>query len=388
MTTTRRAFMKTAGLGAGAVAMMPLSSAFAQARADRLIVVSNGGGDGIPPSMTLIDPDRLEVALTLEAPASFSFPATRWAYKRDVLWGGYNGFAAGFSLETGEKVAEVATEANQNYTELTPDGAHLIVAARSNHRILKIDARRGAGFGTIVGMIQHYEGSQPCDMTMLADGSLCFTPDREGDTVSVFRIDPFELVATLPVESMTAEPLEPFMATVSPRGDYLFVENAQGDGSESIIDISNPAQPVEVKRLTQADGLGLGAITDEFTPDGRYCVIICRGSNELTVVDVDRLEVRGSVPLPEGSNPVAGTFMPEGDRMFLPLPGRDAVAVISVPAFEIETLVPVGGRPMGAAYVENPAPQQQGMAIPLGVHMHDPRVWPENCPDRCCGPIV
>ena len=251
------------------------------------------------------------MALTLEAPASFSFPATRWAFKCDVLWGGYRGYAAGFSLETGEKVAEVATDSNQNYTELTPDGTHLIVAARYIHKILKIDARSGTpGFGPVVSEVPHYEGSQPCDMTMLADGSYCFTPDRTGNTASVFRIDPFGVVATLPLESMTDEPLEPFMATVSPRGDYLFVENAQGDSSESIIDISNPAQPFEVKRLTQADGLGLGALTDEFTPDGRYCVIICRGSNELTVVDVERLEVRGSVPMPEGANSIAGTFTP------------------------------------------------------------------------------
>ena len=59
MSATRRVFMKTAGLGAGAVAMMPLSAAFAQVRADSLIVVSNGGGDDTPPSMSLLDPDRL-----------------------------------------------------------------------------------------------------------------------------------------------------------------------------------------------------------------------------------------------------------------------------------------------------------------------------------------
>ena len=168
-------------------------------------------------------------------------------------------------------------------------------------------------------------------MTMLADGSYAFTPDRGGDTVSVFSLDPFELVVTAPLERLGEEPLQPFMATVSPRGDMLFVENAR-DNSVSAIDVRDPARPVEVRRFLVADGLlAEGAITDEFSPDGRYNCIICRGASALTVVDVDRLEIIGQVPFPEGSNPLAGTFTPAGNRMFVPLPGRDAVAVVSVP---------------------------------------------------------
>ena len=208
-----------------------------------------------------------------------------------------------------------------------------------------------------------------------------------GDAVSVFRIDPFELVATIPLERMGEEPLEPYMATVSPRADYLFVENARGEGSESILDIGNPERPVEIRRLTQADGLGVNPLTSEFTPDGRYNLIICRNSSELSIVDCNLLEIVDHVALPEGSNPIAGTFTPAGDRLFVPLPGRDAVAVVAVPAFEVEALVPVGARPLGAAYVENPMPERQGLNIPLGAALATGRAFPADCPDRCCGPV-
>src|SRR4051812_18474474 len=107
MINTRREVLKWAGAGSGAVALGSLGSLFAATVADRMIVVSNGGGSGVPPSMTLIDPDTLDVLVTLSAAGAFSFPATRWAIRRDIMWGGYQEKIAGFSLATGEQVAAV-----------------------------------------------------------------------------------------------------------------------------------------------------------------------------------------------------------------------------------------------------------------------------------------
>jgi hypothetical protein len=389
MSSTRREFVRIAGGGIGAVALAPLASAFAQTGSDPLIVVSNGGDANNPTSMTLIHPRTLDVLLSIEAPFSFSFPATRWAFRRDTVWGGAGTGVHGFNISSAEAIAAIDTGSRQNYTELTPSGDYVITAARYAHKVVKMDARPGTpDLGRIVGEATLYEGAQPCDMTMLQDGSYCFTPDRGGDTVSVFAVEPFAHAASVPLERLGEEPLEPYMATVSPRGDFLFVENARGDGSESILDVRDPTQPTEVARLTQADGLGLGAITSEFTPDGQFNCIICRNSSDLTVVNVDQLAVVGRVAFPEGSNPVAGTFTPSGDRFFVPLPGRDAVAVVSVPAFEVEQLVPVGPRPLGAVYLENPVPQRQGLNVPLGNSLEAPRVWPADCPDPCCGVIT
>ena len=386
MINTRRQILQWTGAGAGAVALGSLGSVFAATGADRMIVVSNGGGTGVPPSMTLLDPDTLDVLVTVSAPGAFSFPATRWAFSRDIVWGGYQEKIAGFSLATGEQVAAVETKSSQNYTEVTPDGRFVLSAARFVDKIFKV-AAGGPKLGGTVEVIDHYQGAGSCDMTITADGKYAFTPDRMGEAVSTFEVDPLKKVATVPVERRGTMPLEPYMATVSPRGDYLFVENARGDGSESVFDIRNPLRPVEVVRWDQSDGLGTNPLTDEFTPDGRFNLIMNRGSSDLTVVDVDQLRIRGRVVLPDGSNPMTGVFTPEGTRFFVPLPGRDAVAVVAVPEFEVAQMIPVGTRPMGAVYVENPLPRRQGMVTPLGSALETGRIFPVDCPDKCCGPV-
>lgn len=387
MSGTRRDFIQLMGAVVGAAALGRVSSTFAQIGADRLIVVSNGGGENVPPSMTLIHPDTLEVIRTLSASTSFAFPATRWASARDIIWGGVPQKIAGISLATGAEVAAIETTSRQHYTELTPDGRFVLAAARFEDKLYKIDARPDvANSARVVEVADHYPDSNPCDITLLADGTYAFTPDRLGETVSVFSVNPLAKVATLALERRGEEPLEPFMATVSPRGDYLLVENARGAGSESIIDVRNPNSPQEVARLAQADGLGSNPLTSEITPDGRFGVVICRGSSDLAVIDLDALAIQGRVALPENSNPIAGTFTPEGNRMFVPLPGRDAVAVVSVPEFEVTAILPVGTRPLGAVYLEAPTPERQGMLTPLGTALAAGREeWPANCPDPCCG---
>ena len=293
--------MQWMGAGVGAAALSRISATFAQAGADRLIVVSNGGSEDVPPSMTLINPDTLEVLRALSASASFAFLATRWASARDIIWGGVPQKIAGISLATGAEVAAVAIESRQNYTELTPDGRHLLSAARFDDKLYKIDARPDVPDAErVLEVADHYAGSNPCDMTSLADGSYAFTPDRLGETVSVFSVDPLAKVATLAMERRGEEPLEPFMATVSPRGDYLLVENARGAGSESIIDVRDPNSPREAVRFAQDDGLGTNPLTSEITPDGRFGLVICRGSSDVTVIDLDathRLRPRPGNPV-------------------------------------------------------------------------------------------
>jgi len=172
MITTRRSFVKLAGLGMGATMMAPYHQALAAA--GRMVVISNGGDSdaGIGASMTLIDPETLDVLVTLSAPGSLTFPASRWDYTRDIIWGGTREKVVGYSLTTGEEVATVPTESRQNYTELTPDGRFLLNAARFTATLHKIDARPDlpTGMSRIVEIADHYDGSNPCDMNILANG--------------------------------------------------------------------------------------------------------------------------------------------------------------------------------------------------------------------------
>lgn len=248
-------------------------------------------------------------------------------------------------------------------------------------------------FGRVVAEFRTYRGASPCDMTMTPGGRYGYAPDRGGDTLTTFHLDSFKQASRIQVKSNTGAPLEPYMATASPSGNVLFVENAivpggSPTGSESIFDLSEPDRPVEVARLSARDGLGVGPITSGVSLDGRYGLVICRDSSELSVIDTRSLSVVETIKFPDGSNPLTGTFAfdGEGETFFVPLPGRDAVAAVRVPTFTVE-LIPVGARPMNAVYLETPLPNRQMTFAPQGVALAAGRTFPAGCLDRCCGPL-
>jgi len=393
---SRRSFLEGVVGGAALLALGPWRFASAQGASPRdLIVVSNNGG----PSVTLIDPASLEALATLPLAGAFSFPATRWDPERDLIWSGFaeSGSVDAFRLSTGRRVAHVATGSKQNYTELTPDGAALLVAARDRDRLLRVDADpASATFGTILGQLDQPAGSQPCDVTMRKAGDYAYLPDRGRDTLTTVDVAALRVASRLQLERRAGGgPLEPYMATVSPTGNVLFVENAvvsggSPTGSESIFDLADPAHPREVARLSTGDGLGRMPLTSEITPDGRFGMVICRESDEVSVIDTQALKVVATVPFPSGSHPVAGTFLYGGDAgstMFVPLPGRDAVAAIDVPGFRVRKLIPVGPRPVGAVFLKAPLPERPRARAELGAALADGRAFPEGCPDPCCGPV-
>lgn len=390
----RRTFLKLSATGAAAVAVGQLGLSFAQEGRRDLIVVSNAGGDD-GPSVSVIDPASLEVIATLPLAGSFALPATRWDFERDLIWTGSGESVVAHGLSTGEQVAEIPTGSSQNYTEITPDGRWVIDAARFEDEYLKIGADPGRDdFGQVVARFSTYEGASPCDMTMTSDGRYAYAPDRGGDTVSVVRTDPFERVAVIPMERFDDAPLEPYMATVSPTDNVLLVENAiveggSQTGSESIFDLANPESPLEIARLSTEDRLGIGPITSEITADGRWGLVICRDSSELSILDLGALSVAETIGFPEGSNPLTGTFSQgvRGEFFFVPLPGRDAVAVVSVADFEIVSLIPVGVRPLGVVYLQASLPERAELHRPLGLALASGRTFPTGCPDRCCGPV-
>jgi YVTN family beta-propeller protein len=398
---SRRAFLRTAVGGALVLALAPWRlAAGASGGARDLVVVSNHGGGGSHggPSVTLIDPGTLDVLATVPLAGAFSFPATRWDPKRDLIWSGFAeaGAVDAFRLSTGKRVAHVPTESNQNYTELTPDGSAVVVAARFRDRLLKVAADPAAAdFGSVLARLDQPRGSQPCDVTVRSSGDYAYVPDRGTDTVTTLDVASFEVVSRVRVHRRGGPgPLEPYMATVSPTGNVLFVENAvvagaSQTGSESIFDLTDPERPREVARLSSVDGLGRMPLTSEITPDGRYGMVICRDSDEVSVVDTSTLKVVTNVTFPAGSHPVAGTFLygDGGSTLFVPLPGRDAVAAVGVPDFRVRKLIPVGPRPVGVVFLEAPLPDRPQARVELGAALAEGRTFPAGCPDPCCGSV-
>lgn len=329
-------------------------------------------------------------------PGAFSFPATRWDPARDLVWSGFAepGAVVAYSLSSGARVARVATGSGQNYCELTPDGSALLVAARSANRfvLLAADPER-AELGAELAAWDDEPGSEPCDVTLHPNGAYAYAPDRGNGSVVALALPALDPLSRTPMAAAGGAAPVPYMATASPAGDTLLVELATApgwpDGGEAIFDLADPAHPVEVARLGPGDGLGRVPLTSEISPDGRYGMVVCRDSSEVSVIDLEARRVAASVALPDGSNPVTGTFAagPGADTFFVPLPGRDAVAAITVPGFRLAKLIPVGQRPVGIVALRAAVPDRAGSREPLGVALASGRAFPPGCPDPCCGEV-
>jgi YVTN family beta-propeller protein len=141
---------------------------------------------------------------------------------------------------------------------------------------------------------------------------------------------------------------KPFMGTVSWNGRYWTVETNQGDGGGVIVySLKNPMAPEQLAVLGKAQGLGTNPHTDEFTPDGRYDLVIDNGSSQVSVIDLAKLKVVKNIQLPEGSAPTVGAFSPDGTKFYVSLTKKDAVAVIDVAKQDLLRTIPIGTAPAG-----------------------------------------
>ena len=71
----------------------------------------------------------------------------------------------------------------------------------------------------------------------------------------------------------------------------------------------------------------------------------------------------------------------------MPLPGRDAVAAVRLPAFEVAELIPVGPQPLGVVYLRAPVPARDQLSLPVGAALASGRTFSPDCHHRCCGAL-
>jgi len=326
---------------------------------ERPTVFVSNTGDG---SVTIIDAASQSVVERRPIGLASSFPSNQFTPQLtgaagDPLWLNVGDGVRAVSAGSLGELAQFDTGSGANWQEQTPDGSHLLISAREpTHAQFRLDADPASEtFGEVTGEIDRTpeggrgdnEGPGPCDVTVHPDGEYAYVPDLFGDTLTVLDIEGFEIETQVEVEQRGGVPPEPWMGTAAWDGDRLLVENNEGEaGSESIWDVSDPADPVELARLTPEDGVGDGPLTSEIGPDSAFGYVFTPGTNDVTVVDIEAEEVETRLDL--GDSAFVGTWDPAREFLYVPIQARDEVAVIDAADREITTRIDVGSEPYGA----------------------------------------
>jgi YVTN family beta-propeller protein len=331
--------------------------------------------------ITCSEKDRRDVGFT------HSWPANQYDGHPAWWWTGLSGEVVGVKakaslspLDNANNVVLVDTynvpgrpESGSNFIGISPDGRTAWNSAREVDLIQEIDTDPDSPtFGTILTEIfvpdQDPDSVQtatrgaarPCDATITPDGRFFLEPDLAGESLTVVDTWTKQIIhQVLPEPAFEDEKILPFMATTN--GKIVLVENLEGDNTYDIWDVSNlPAAPVHLKKLTQADGIGVNAQTSEFTPDGRFAYLIMNGApsgnpedaSRLDVLDVVEgsptyLEVVNSIELPENCRASTGDFSNDGRYFFVNCNGSDELAVVDSLSETVVTTVEVGGGPRG-----------------------------------------
>lgn len=360
----RRMLQSSAAAGATAAT----AGCFGEDDGDRPTVYVFNTGDR---TLSAIDAEADELLATTFIGATASFPSNQYTPdlvtdENGVLWLNVEGGVLGVNARSLETVTEIETGFGPNYPIVTAGGEHLLIAAGGttsmdadpdeveDHLVLRVDADPDSdSFGEVTGEIARgYAG--PCDMTSGPDGEYVFVTDIADDVLAVFRTDPFEVAAEVEVEQGIGENPLPFMCTASFDGEFLTVENGEGElgpdaerlGSESVWDISDPENPEELVRLTEDDGLGDGPVTSEIAPDGEAAYVFTPGSEDVTVIDLGALEVSHRIDV--GGAALAGSWGPNREKLYVPVQTADEVAVIDHEERERVATVEVSSAPVGA----------------------------------------
>jgi DNA-binding beta-propeller fold protein YncE len=290
------------------------------------------------------------------------WPANQYVGSTHWWWTGQtNGTVKGFEFRREDSLETMVTDPDRtitvdtyitqgrpdkgsNFAGVTPNGKTVWNSAREVDEIQEIDADPNSRtFGQILTRIDvplsakastpttTAGAMRPCDMSITPDGKFLFEPDLGGETVTAVDIRTRQVSDQLQLIPLSQAPearVRPFMLTTN--GEIALVENLEG--TYAIIDVTDPYNLREIKRLTQADGVGVTPETSEFTPDGKYAYLIANGSPSvpgvISVLDLATLTIPKQISLPPGCRPYAGDFSADGQHFFVDCSGSNSVAVI------------------------------------------------------------
>ena len=245
------------------------------------------------------------------------------------------------SLREGRELHRIAGLHEPHNLTFSPDGGTLYVSNLGANFVsaidletLRADAPLVVGTGRASASLQTEDEHQGIiNITAGRDGRLGFAAFGDGDTLGIFDLSSGERVATKPTGDL------PWRAFSSAGGAWMIVPN-NGDRTVSVFEAQAPFR--EVARLQGGeDMIGVNASHDT-------AFVIARGSGEIIVLDLERMENAGVISMP-GASPETGIITPDGDKLYVALSEADAVAVIDVANRQMTGRIEnVGAAPWGA----------------------------------------
>jgi DNA-binding beta-propeller fold protein YncE len=362
-------------LGSSAVAPVVAADTPSEGDNKDLVLITNSDG-----SVSLIrrnpqnkDEPYFEAERVAAGLTGADWPANQYVGSTHWWWTGQtNGTVKGFEFRREDPLQEMVDDTERevtvdtyitpgrpdrgsNFAGVTPNAKSLWNSAREVDEIQEIDADPNSPtFGQILTRIPvplsplastptgALGAMRPCDMSITPDGKFLFEPDLGGETVTAVEIRSKQVVNQLLLDPLVPNTrVRPFMLTTN--GRIALVENLEG--TYAVLDVTNPYELREIKRLTQADGVGVAPQTSEFTPDGKFAYLIANGSptvpGVISVLDLNTLTIPKQIELPQGCRPHAGDFSRDGRRFFVNCSNASSVAVIDTKSQKVVQNVPL-----------------------------------------------
>ncbi len=308
------------------------------------IYVFNKGNNTI----SVIDPadNQVKVIQTVKFPAYGLYPSNQYG-----LGSGYLMLpeATQVAILKDSNLSAAATipmtSAKGLWTAILPDGKTGIVVARATDAIswVNMDPTSKA-FGTIEKTVTVPGKVGLCDISLSPNGQYAYIPDLYTSQLQVVNTTTGNTVYLGPSPIAKS-----FMGTVSWNGKIWAIEGSSGSGSVEYMSLANPIQPKLIKVLTQANDLGVGPHTDEFSPNNQYDFVLDRTSSQVSVVSMKTFQVVHTVQLPAGGLPRVAAFSYTGSTLYVSLEGINSVAAINTSTFAVDKIIKVGPDPVGLA---------------------------------------
>jgi DNA-binding beta-propeller fold protein YncE len=176
-------------------------------------------------------------------------------------------------------------------------------------------------------------GKFPCDLHFTPDGRYAYTPERDGDTVTMFDTRTWEVVKSVNFAAGS----QPFMLRVSPDGKEVWVQTGKID--------QNVVLSADDLSTLATLPTGKGPVTNAWTRDERYSVVTNSGDTFASVFDARTYKEVARLAVGQGASNIG--FTRDGSTGFMSVTGANSVAVIDMGKLSVVGQLKAGTQPQG-----------------------------------------